>query len=195
LCTGSFPSRLLNFACLSAAPYIPPIDPFIAENDVQNFDDTFLDIEPVEDSVDVFDGYSFKGRHFVLIDDEDEEADGSEEASEDEHEHDALITGAVLAPLGATAQTPTVDVMVEEIPDEPKTRASLLKEEVVKEVAQRASEQDEIQPGQSKELPKPGPLNSLFARGVIDRYRLAAVRLRAPSYPIASQSFSGRFKS
>ncbi|KAJ7292702.1 kinase-like protein [Mycena rebaudengoi] len=111
-------------------PYIPPIDPSNA-SDTQNFDDTFLDMEPVlddanedagdtdaepqtdaeptdgeesnttpsqsrsssihppvaqattpaapeDDSVDVFDGYSFKGRHSVLLDDEDEE-EGSEE--------------------------------------------------------------------------------------------------------------------
>ncbi|PPR05115.1 hypothetical protein CVT24_010090 [Panaeolus cyanescens] len=111
-------------------PYIPPIDPSNA-SDTQNFDDTFLDMEPVlddfnedetgetdqepqtdtdrtdgdetnttpsqsrsssmrpqrqpqaEEDVDVFDGYSFKGRHSVLIDDEEEE--GSEEGSgEDE---------------------------------------------------------------------------------------------------------------
>jgi hypothetical protein len=156
--------------------------------DVQNFDDTFLHIEPMEDSVDMFDGYSFEGRHSVLIDDENEEADGLEEASEDKDEHEALITGAVLAPLGATAQIPTVDVMVEEIPNEPKTRASLLKEEVVKEVAQPASEQDNIQPRQGKELLKPGPLDSLFSHGVVDQYRLVAFWPRAPS-------FSGRFKS
>ncbi|KAJ7261966.1 kinase-like domain-containing protein [Mycena rebaudengoi] len=48
------------------SPYIPPIDPSNA-SDTQNFDD----------SVDVFDGYSFKVRHPVLLDDEDEE-EGSE---------------------------------------------------------------------------------------------------------------------
>ncbi|KAJ7045084.1 kinase-like domain-containing protein [Mycena alexandri] len=41
--------------------------------------------EGEEEDVDVFDGYSFKGRHSVLIDDDDEESDGSgEEESEDE---------------------------------------------------------------------------------------------------------------
>ncbi|KIM47384.1 hypothetical protein M413DRAFT_22065 [Hebeloma cylindrosporum] len=122
-------------------PYIPPIDPSNA-SDTQNFDDTFLDMEPVldefndeatdtdqepqtdadrtdgddtnttpsqsrsssirpqlkqqqqqqpptpaaeEDDVDVFDGYSFKGRHSVLIDDEEEEEEevsGSDEVDE-----------------------------------------------------------------------------------------------------------------
>ncbi|KAJ7054027.1 hypothetical protein C8F01DRAFT_1165632 [Mycena amicta] len=123
-------------------PYIPPIDPSNA-SDTQNFDDTFLDMEPVldaadddamdtdqepatdpeptdgeetnttpsqsrsssihptpqstngqtagtkeeDESVDVFDGYSFKGRHSVLIDDEDEEdGSGSEQGSGEEDE-------------------------------------------------------------------------------------------------------------
>jgi hypothetical protein len=82
----------------------------------------------VDDSIDLFDGYSFKGRYSVLIDeDEDEEGDGSEEASEEE-EDDELLNNAVLAALEQT-QTPTetpavdaIDVIVEEeIPDEPKT--------------------------------------------------------------------------
>ncbi|EIW87265.1 hypothetical protein CONPUDRAFT_96619 [Coniophora puteana RWD-64-598 SS2] len=104
-------------------PYIPPIDPSNA-SDTQNFDDTFLDMEPIiddptegledgqtdtdqdqsatdgedsattpshsrspsvhatDDGKDVFDGYSFKGRHSVIID--DEEDDGSDEDEEDE---------------------------------------------------------------------------------------------------------------
>ncbi|KAF9535632.1 hypothetical protein CPB83DRAFT_24240 [Crepidotus variabilis] len=113
-------------------PYIPPIDPSNA-SDTQNFDDTFLDMEPVldeynddgmdtdqepntdtertdgeesnttpsqsrsssirpqsqpplEEDVDVFDGYSFKGRHSVLIDEEEEE--GSEDASGESIEGD-----------------------------------------------------------------------------------------------------------
>ena len=108
----------------SAAPYIPPIDPSNA-SDTQNFDDTFLDMEPVldeyveegetdqepastdtdrtdgeesnaatplpsrspsfcrpaqdEETVDVFDGYSFKGRHSILVDDDEEEEDEEDE--------------------------------------------------------------------------------------------------------------------
>lgn len=110
------------------APYIPPIDPSNA-SDTQNFDDTFLDMEPViddpneneqtdtdqereqtdtdrtdgeesnttpsqsrspsvippaDDSVDVFDGYSFKGRHSILIDSDEDEESGDEEEEEDE---------------------------------------------------------------------------------------------------------------
>lgn len=107
------------FIYICLAPYIPPIDPLNA-SDTQNFDDTFLDMEPVlddpnenietdtdqerdqtdtdrtdgedsittpsqsrspsvvpvDDTVDVFDGYSFKGRHSILIDsDEGEQSD------------------------------------------------------------------------------------------------------------------------
>lgn len=111
-------------------PYIPPIDPSNA-SDTQNFDDTFLDMEPVldeyveegetdqepastdtdrtdgedsgaatplqsrspsrqnveEDTVDVFDGYSFKGRYSLLIDDEVEE-EGEEEQEEKQEDLD-----------------------------------------------------------------------------------------------------------
>ncbi|KAF8814461.1 hypothetical protein BYT27DRAFT_7250038 [Phlegmacium glaucopus] len=115
-------------------PYIPPIDPSNA-SDTQNFDDTFLDMEPVLDDfneneatdtdqepqtdtdrtdgeetnttpsqsrsssirpqphlppevdVDVFDGYSFKGRYSMLIDDEEEEED-EEGSSVEGHEDD-----------------------------------------------------------------------------------------------------------
>ncbi|RDB29452.1 RAC family serine/threonine-protein kinase [Hypsizygus marmoreus] len=149
-------------------PYIPPIDPSNA-SDTQNFDDTFLDMEPVLDdvnddqidtdqepdqtdtdrtdgeesnttpsqsrsssirpreqapvdaSVDVFDGYSFKGRHSVLIDcDEDEEDDGSEEDSGDGDDEDILSALEPLdtAPLIERAVVP--DDTIAEVP-EPKT--------------------------------------------------------------------------
>jgi len=42
-----------------------------------------LQIPPPDDIVDVFDGYSFKGRHSILIDSDDEES-GDEEEEEDE---------------------------------------------------------------------------------------------------------------
>ncbi|KAG2022568.1 AGC/NDR protein kinase [Coprinopsis cinerea AmutBmut pab1-1] len=118
-------------------PYVPPVDRTVAY-DTQNFDETFLDMEPVldeyvdetgqatdtdaepqtdtdrtdgdtnttpsqsrsssvrpasrtaneeeDDSVDVFDGYSFKGRHSILMDDDDEDGDevDSEEGEDDE---------------------------------------------------------------------------------------------------------------
>lgn len=42
-------------------------------------------IPPIDDSVDVFDGYSFKGRHSILLgSDEEDESDADEEVDEDE---------------------------------------------------------------------------------------------------------------
>lgn len=108
-------------------PYIPPIDPSNA-SDTQNFDDTFLDMEPVikdenendqtdtdqerqtdtdrtdgedsvatpsqsrspsvhpqeDESVDVFDGYSFKGRHSIILDDDDDDDEDGDESGPDE---------------------------------------------------------------------------------------------------------------
>jgi serum/glucocorticoid-regulated kinase 2 len=218
---------VITQSCLYAAPYIPPIDPSNA-SDTQNFDETFLDMEPVlddfndeqldtdqepeqtdtdrtdgddsnttpsqsrsssirpqqqaplDDSVDLFDGYSFKGRHSVLIDDEeDEEDDGSEEVSEDEDEEDEeLITGAVLAALeqtGSLDETPPGEVVEEEIPDEPKTpearpasRAESVPEippaspdTTATEPPQPASKEEDAQPWQSKELPPPGPSDAI----------------------------------
>jgi len=110
-----------NILILRTAPHIPPIDPSNA-SDTQNFDETFLDMEPVindendmdtdqereqtdqeptdgEDSVatpsqsrsssvhppndlmDVFDGYSFKGRNSILLDDEDVSEEEGEEGA------------------------------------------------------------------------------------------------------------------
>ncbi|THH18633.1 hypothetical protein EW146_g2400 [Bondarzewia mesenterica] len=117
-------------------PYIPPIDPSNA-SDTQNFDDTFLDMEPVindendfvdtdqerdqtdtdrtdgedsvttpsqsrsssvhpqeDETVDVFDGYSFKGRHSVILGDE-EDVEEVEESGEEEDEDE--VTPSLLA--------------------------------------------------------------------------------------------------
>ncbi|EKM61653.1 uncharacterized protein PHACADRAFT_248384 [Phanerochaete carnosa HHB-10118-sp] len=108
-------------------PFVPPIDPLNA-GDTQNFDDTYLEMEPViadeaddsnaeneqtdnertdgeesvatpsqsrspsvhpeEGAVDVFDGYSFKGRHSVILDDEGEEGEGGGSSDEDGGEGD-----------------------------------------------------------------------------------------------------------
>ncbi|KAH9070725.1 hypothetical protein EDB83DRAFT_2221807 [Lactarius deliciosus] len=142
-------------------PYIPPIDPSNA-SDTQNFDDTFLDMEPVindendmdtdqerereqtdleptdgEDSVatpsqsrsssahppdndlvDVFDGYSFKGRHSVIIDDEEEV---SEEGDEEEEEN---VTGpSIPTELNGDSEAAAATVVLrrEESIPEPKT--------------------------------------------------------------------------
>lgn len=129
--------------------------------DTQNFDETFLDMEPVvaddpdptdsdrgertdgtdktdgeastpaqsrspsvqpqEDAPDLFDGYSFKGRHSVLIDDEDDEAEDEEEEEEIDDEEDIQRLAEVNAevePIDLSAEgriTPIGDVA------EPKT--------------------------------------------------------------------------
>lgn len=133
-----FPFLISLLTGFLTAPYIPPIDPSNA-SDTQNFDDTFLDMEPVldeynnesmdtdqepqtdtertdgedsnttpsqsrsssvrpiqrqseEDDVDVFDGYSFKGRYSVLLDDEEEGSEeGSDEISEEDEDENVSI--------------------------------------------------------------------------------------------------------
>jgi serum/glucocorticoid-regulated kinase 2 len=141
------------------APYIPPIDPSNA-SDTQNFDDTFLDMEPViddpneneqtdtdqereqtdtdrtdgeesnttpsqsrspsvippaDDSVDVFDGYSFKGRHSILID-----SDG-DESEEDEEDEDASVAEAEILKADVEGPSASGEVSPDERTPEPKT--------------------------------------------------------------------------
>ncbi|KAL4068951.1 hypothetical protein V8B97DRAFT_1918412 [Scleroderma yunnanense] len=143
-------------------PYIPPIDPLNA-SDTQNFDDTFLDMEPILDdpnehdqtdtdqdrdqtdaeptdgedayptpshsrspsvhpngdnTVDVFDGYSFKGRYSVLVDDGEQEGSGdSGEEETDEDDLPSVVTNTLdvsseraqeilESPVGVDEQTP-----------------------------------------------------------------------------------------
>ncbi|KAF8918121.1 hypothetical protein CPB85DRAFT_1214331 [Mucidula mucida] len=151
--------------------YIPPyIPPTKNASDTQNFDDTFLDMEPVldefegndqtdtdqdnehtdtdrtdgdetnttpsqsrsssvvpnsrsrmieENSVDVFDGYSFKGRHSVLLDDDDEDESSEEETDEDEEEALAL-KGLGLEPGAAESVGDSLESADAEL-GEPKT--------------------------------------------------------------------------
>ena len=139
---------------MRTAPHIPPIDPSNA-SDTQNFDDTFLDMEPVindendmdtdqereqtdqeptdgEDSVptpsqsrsssihppndlmDVFDGYSFKGRNSVLLDDEVSEEEEGEEEDQD-------VTGQSISSRINGAIAETVAPEHDEPTPEPKT--------------------------------------------------------------------------
>ncbi|EIW63835.1 kinase-like protein [Trametes versicolor FP-101664 SS1] len=134
-------------------PYIPPIDPSNA-SDTQNFDDTFLGMEPVindeneevdtdaertdtdrtdgedsvatpsqsrspsvhpveDDSVDVFDGYSYKGRHSVIIDDEEEDGDGEDEEDEDEESISPSLDS--ILPEEPVSDVATVPEEVEEV--------------------------------------------------------------------------------
>lgn len=76
---------------------------------------------PPSDLMDVFDGYSFKGRHSVIIDDEEDVSE--EEEDEPEEEEDQDITGrSILAELNGTAVAETAVTTVDEQPTpEPKT--------------------------------------------------------------------------
>ncbi|KAL0575764.1 hypothetical protein V5O48_006207 [Marasmius crinis-equi] len=221
-------------------PYIPPIDPLNA-SDTQNFDDTFLDMEPVldeyvdeqgtdtdqdqeqntdtdrtdgeetnttpsqsrssslrpraseqngpeeEETVDVFDGYSFKGRHSIIMDDEEE--DGTSEEETDEEEDDASVSqanGDVLQGLenlaGIEPPTPKPVATEEELlepktpearpvslpedekqveptaqPSAPPTPAEKVKEEAEKKVAHV---EPQPKPERTEETPEPKPRKS-----------------------------------
>lgn len=206
-------------------PYIPPIDPSNA-SDTQNFDETFLDMEPVihdaddeeaedgretdhgtdgsrtedekdgvaeenrtpsqsrrnssagskpkpvqaveedDESVDAFDGYSFKGRHSVLIDDEEDSgsdgsSDGSDRISEDSHAKDQEIrdhlqqaTDRLAEQLGVTPEL-AEEQEAEEEEDEPKTppaRPLSLPQEITEE---KRDESDQVPPTPPPPTTKP----------------------------------------
>ncbi|EIN14271.1 hypothetical protein PUNSTDRAFT_80494 [Punctularia strigosozonata HHB-11173 SS5] len=86
-------------------------------------------VQPVaDDTVDVFDGYSFKGRHSVLLD--DDEPDSSEQETDEEEERRSETPSHTVedkTPVVPTAETVTpetaVEVIVEDVPteEEPKT--------------------------------------------------------------------------
>lgn len=65
-----------------------------------------------EDAPDVFDGYSFKGRHSIILDEEEDEDDG-DESGEDEEEDDT--TSSIVGELDSLMEEPTQEV------DEPVT--------------------------------------------------------------------------
>lgn len=150
------------------APYIPPIDPQNA-SDTQNFDDTFLDMEPVikddhdndqtdtdqgqtdtdrtdgedsvatpsqsrspsvhpDDDVDVFDGYSFKGRHSVIMDDdeEDDEDDESGPGEDEDSAADASLDNLLPEDHSRSGDMDTVEEVPE--PKTPEARPAVLPE-------------------------------------------------------------------
>jgi serum/glucocorticoid-regulated kinase 2 len=78
-------------------------------------------VQPEDDSVDVFDGYSFKGRHSVIIDDEEEPSSGEET----EEEETSASTPAVPAVEDATSGA-AEDVPEEEEPKTPEARPTVL---------------------------------------------------------------------
>ncbi|KAI6015634.1 hypothetical protein EDC04DRAFT_2752187 [Pisolithus marmoratus] len=147
-------------------PYIPPIDPSNA-SDTQNFDDTFLDMEPILDDpnepaqtdtdqdrdqtdsertdgedayptpshsrspsvhpngdadiVDVFDGYSFKGRISMLIDEDAADEDVSDVSGEVETDEDLpSVTGVVDVSAGQAGEISESPVGIEEKTPEPE---------------------------------------------------------------------------
>lgn len=173
------------FWLIVVAPYIPPIDPSNA-SDTQNFDDTFLDMEPVlddvndededieggqtdtdrdgdaentdtdresnttpsqsrsssavrkenvkdeaeDEAIDVFDGYSFKGRHSVILDEEEEEEEGEgdgEEVEVDEEEVEVVeVPEEQKEDLVAPTPTPGGDDDEEPEPKTPEARPVVL---------------------------------------------------------------------
>ena len=89
-------------------------------------------VHPVaeEDTVDVFDGYSFKGRHSVILDDDDEQGDGDEsgddeeEESQDEEDFDYSQHAASTSEVN---EMETVDEVPE--PSTPEAKPAALPEE------------------------------------------------------------------
>jgi len=82
-------------------------------------------VHPPEDLMDVFDGYSFKGRHSVIIDNEEDVSEEEEEAAAEE-DLDATKSGVLVEPNGTTAVVvDTVatehDERLDEPTPEPKT--------------------------------------------------------------------------
>lgn len=211
------------------APYIPPIDPSNA-SDTQNFDDTFLDMEPVLDSElenndatdsereksatgngtdveahsgdaesstqaslsqvqsrspgkpaddDVFDGYSFKGRHSVIIDAEEEGHEGTDEEDEasilgiktEEPEQEDELDPGQKTPEAIQSQltTPTAASAVAEAfrKKEAEAAANVVEKEVkaTGTVDQRPTTPTQVQP--ASVLP-PSPEKDLPPRPVVE---------------------------
>ncbi|CAE7065812.1 unnamed protein product [Rhizoctonia solani] len=185
-------------------PYIPPIDPLNA-GDTQNFDEAFLDMEPViadetdqtdseredsdsesartasggrsperpaepesEETVDVFDGYSFKGRDSIIIDDEEED----EPEVEDERIRDAKVlepevgAGPITADEETTPHTTPADLPeAEREPVTPTTPTA--------EVPQPPVETKPVPPSPAKpKSPQPVAPPALAASPVLDAAQL-----------------------
>ncbi|KAI1783506.1 hypothetical protein LXA43DRAFT_903432 [Ganoderma leucocontextum] len=188
MCAPSHPFACLNWSHVYykryIPPYIPPIDPSNA-SDTQNFDDTFLGMEPVindqnedgaetdadrtdgedstttpsqsrspsihpveDDGVDVFDGYSFKGRHSVIMDDEDEDGDGEDEEDEEDEASisgpslDGILPNEIAAEAAPKEETEAVSVP-EDVgePKTPEARPAVLSAEPAEPAAPVAPEQ------------------------------------------------------
>lgn len=94
-------------------------------------------VHPDENGLDVFDGYSFKGRHSVLMDDEDEDGSGdSGEEETDEEDIPSVLTDMLDSPVQpplegeVVAESPASDEqLAEPEPKTPEARPQTLVEE------------------------------------------------------------------
>lgn len=95
-------------------------------------------VHPNDETVDVFDGYSFKGRHSIILDDDDDDASGESEGEETDEEKipdvPALDTTANIVhtpePIEIEEVTPVIDEEVEvPEPKTPEARPQILPEE------------------------------------------------------------------
>ena len=94
-------------------------------------------VHPDENGVDVFDGYSFKGRHSVIIDDEDDEGSGdSGEEETDEEDIPSVLTDILDSPAQPPREAEVVtespvsdEQLVEPEPKTPEARPQTLVEE------------------------------------------------------------------
>ena len=189
------PTPLFYFILL--APYIPPIDPSNA-SDTQNFDDTFLDMEPIiddpndqdqvdtdqdrdqtdgeagdgedayptpshsrspsvhpdENGVDVFDGYSFKGRHSVLMDDEDDEESGdSGEEETDSEDIPSVLTDTLDSPAQPPREAEVVpESPASEQPAEPEPKTPEARPQTLVDEAPEPEKATTVEPSPSADL-------------------------------------------
>ncbi|CAE6367441.1 unnamed protein product [Rhizoctonia solani] len=201
-------------------PYIPPIDPLNA-GDTQNFDEAFLDMEPViadetdqtdseregedsdsesartasggksperppteesEETVDVFDGYSFKGRDSIIIDD-DESDESDEHEQEDERIRDAKVlepevdAGPITADEETTPHTTPADLP--EAEREPVTPTTPTAEVPQPPVAEPKS--TPASPASKPKSPKPAASPALSTSPVLDVAQLPPLPAEKPN--------------
>jgi serum/glucocorticoid-regulated kinase 2 len=187
-------SSLLN---APAAPYIPPIDPSNA-SDTQNFDEAFLDMDPiidtepepetqtdserersereesetpsrspkqlpVDDDADVFDGYSFKGRQSVILDDDDDD-DGYDGHAEDEDEDDVEATEAEEEPANVAPEHAKDVAAVQELEvaqDDEKPTEADVKAETPPEIPAKDVVEAIVAPVEPVKPPVPPPKTAM----------------------------------
>jgi len=113
-------------------------------------------VHPNHDTVDVFDGYSFKGRHSVLLDDDEDDASGESEGEEtDEEEIPDIPVPNVPAnivhtpePIEVEEATPVIDEEILE-PKTPEAKPQVLPEEQPTEIIAQPQEDSIATPVES----------------------------------------------